>query len=245
MSAYRLDSDPHAEGPFRTLRGHRWVSGGRGVVTHSDGALEGKFTIYCSLNTDAARLARRGQREAAIRLAEAAAHIESSEEFEELVRILSTTPAATIQAVRAGSSYSEFQSTWASKTGYRVWHLLVVIAGRASAARATTPEIHAMEDTIAGIVTGAVDDGVMLHTASEHGQYWLPSRLLPSWWAHTVGRPVVVVNEFLPSGMHSAVKPGIESEPFDPFVTPEHGYVIEGQAPARRVRPLVPMREVR
>lgn len=88
VSAFKPGGDPSAEGPFRTLRRHGWASAGMRVSRHADRGIAGQLTVFSNLNVDSARLARRGERVAAERVARAAAELESGPEFAQLRGIL-------------------------------------------------------------------------------------------------------------------------------------------------------------
>ncbi len=77
-----------SEAPFRTLRKHMWATSGVRITPRSGNHLAGQFTMFSSLNVDAARLARHGNRAAAVRVAAAATDLESRSEFGFLMDIL-------------------------------------------------------------------------------------------------------------------------------------------------------------
>ncbi len=64
--------------------------------------LAGQFTVFSSLNMEAARLARHGNETAAVRVAAAATELESRPEFGHLGTILAELPTAVAQAVIDG-----------------------------------------------------------------------------------------------------------------------------------------------
>src|SRR6266699_5892446 len=92
VHAYRPGEDSAAESPLRTLKRHRWVSGGVRVTRHAGGRLGGQIRFFSSLNVDSARLARHGDRVAAARVARAAEELEAGPEFIRLQRALSELP---------------------------------------------------------------------------------------------------------------------------------------------------------
>src|SRR4051812_46976101 len=51
---------PATEAPFRTLRAHGWASSGMSVVTRRGNRASGRWTIFSTLNIEAARYARHG-----------------------------------------------------------------------------------------------------------------------------------------------------------------------------------------
>jgi hypothetical protein len=88
VHAFKPGGSSTAEGPFRTLRRHEWVSSGVRVSRHTGRSLAGQLTIFSSLNVIAARLARRGDESAAERMARAAGEVESGVEFALFRRLL-------------------------------------------------------------------------------------------------------------------------------------------------------------
>src|ERR1700722_6607340 len=92
VRAFKPGGSPAAEGPFRTLRRHEWVSQGVRVTLFADHGLAGQMTFFSSLNVVAARLARRGNSSAAERVARAAADLEAGPEFAVLRSRLSELP---------------------------------------------------------------------------------------------------------------------------------------------------------
>ena len=102
MHAFRPGESAAAEGPFRTLRVHRWATSGVRVARRAAGRLRGQLTIFSSLNVESARLARHGKTEAAKRLARAAAALESGPEFTLLQQILSELPSVEAERVLEG-----------------------------------------------------------------------------------------------------------------------------------------------
>ena len=91
-----------AEGPFRTLRRHEWVSSGTRVSRRTDSGLNGQLTVFSSLNVDAARLARRRHESAAFLVARTAATLEAGSEFAQLSRLLSELPGRDAEQVVKG-----------------------------------------------------------------------------------------------------------------------------------------------
>ena len=105
VHAFKPGGSPAAEGPFRTLRRHEWVSQGVRVTLFADRGLAGQMTFFSSLNVMAARLARRGNAPAAERVARAAADLEAGPEFAILRSLLSELPdALPDHAHRLGAS---------------------------------------------------------------------------------------------------------------------------------------------
>jgi hypothetical protein len=92
VQAFKPGGSSAAEAPFRTLRRHKWVSQGVRVTLFADRGLAGQMTFFSSLNVAAARLARRGNAPAAVRVAGAAADLEAGPEFAILRSLLSELP---------------------------------------------------------------------------------------------------------------------------------------------------------
>jgi len=102
VHAFKPGGSPAAEGPFRTLRRHEWVSRGVRVTLFADRGLAGQLTFFSSLNVVAARLARRGNAPAAERVARAAADLEAGPEFAVLRGLLSELPEGEAEQVAGG-----------------------------------------------------------------------------------------------------------------------------------------------
>lgn len=102
VHAFKPGGSPSAEGPFRTLRRHAWVSPGVRVTLVADRGFAGQMTFFSSLNVAAARLARRGDGSAAERVARAAADLEAGPEFADLRRWLSELPGREAEQVVSG-----------------------------------------------------------------------------------------------------------------------------------------------
>lgn len=102
VHAFKPGGSPAAEGPFRTLRRHEWVSSGVRVSRHARRGLAGQMTVFSSLNVVSVRLARHGNASAAERVARAAASLESGPEFALLRRLLSDLPDREAEQVVGG-----------------------------------------------------------------------------------------------------------------------------------------------
>jgi hypothetical protein len=102
VHAFKPGGSSTAEGPFRTLRRHEWVSSGARVSRRTDRALSGQLTVFSSLNVDAARLARQGHESAAALVARKAATLEAGLEFTQLSRLLSELPGLEAEQVVKG-----------------------------------------------------------------------------------------------------------------------------------------------
>lgn len=102
VHAFRPGGSPDAEGPFRTLRRHDWVSPGARVSIRADRGFAGQMTVFSSLNVVAARLARRGNASGAQQVARTAESLESGTEFELLRGLLSDLPAGEAEKLVDG-----------------------------------------------------------------------------------------------------------------------------------------------
>jgi hypothetical protein len=102
VHAFKPGGSSAAEAPFRTLRRHEWVSQGVRVTLFADHGLAGQMTFFSSLNVMAARLARRGNAPAAMRVARAAADLEAGPEFSVLRNLLSKLPDREAEQVVSG-----------------------------------------------------------------------------------------------------------------------------------------------
>lgn len=89
VKTFRPQADVDSEAPFRTLRRNGWATSGRRMTWRRGPGFDGASTLFCSLNVDAARLARRGYVDAAQRIAGAALELEGSPLFEEFLRAIS------------------------------------------------------------------------------------------------------------------------------------------------------------
>ena len=86
---FRPDGRTQVKGALRTLRDRDAVSSGiTAPVRESTGRVQGTLHVYCSLNRDAARLARHRRDEEAKRLAAAAERIEKRKETQQLTTFL-------------------------------------------------------------------------------------------------------------------------------------------------------------
>jgi hypothetical protein len=83
-----LADEAAGEAPFRTLRHRGWATAGTRLRTRSGGHITGGIVIYCSLNVDAARLARLGFQDEAADLAAEALKVETSDPWRHMVEML-------------------------------------------------------------------------------------------------------------------------------------------------------------
>jgi hypothetical protein len=89
VHAYKPGEPSTSEGPFRTLRGHKWASSGVRVTRRAGRRMAGQMTLFSSLNVESARLARLGNPDEAARVACAAEELEAGPEFAKLRHIMS------------------------------------------------------------------------------------------------------------------------------------------------------------
>jgi hypothetical protein len=102
VHAFKPGERSKSEARYRTLRKHSWATSGVQITSRQGSRLAGQFTIFSSLNVEAARLARHGQEAAAVRAAVAATEMESRPEFGHLGKILADLPTPVAQAVIDG-----------------------------------------------------------------------------------------------------------------------------------------------
>jgi hypothetical protein len=257
VMAYRRDSDPDAEAPYRTLRRHSQVSAGRPVYAHDETGFDGRFTFFCSLNVDAARLARRGHGDSAQALAIAAAEIESSPEFVQLITQMTNLPREAAAAIQSGSWFTAGPELWqllpsqdVGAITNRITDLLIMITNRTARARSHLPALAELEDVIAGTVAEADSDEITVRAAGEGRRYRVPRWLAESAGRTARGNPIVLITERSGTYLSCAAVPGIAipgDSQFDPFAREANGvflgedeHLLDDSTGHARV--LVPMR---
>jgi hypothetical protein len=102
VHAFKPGDRSKSEARYRTLRRHSWATSGVQITSRRDSRLAGQFTVFSSLNMEAARLARHGNETAAVRVAAAATELETRPEFVLLGKILADLPTSVAQAVIDG-----------------------------------------------------------------------------------------------------------------------------------------------
>lgn len=102
VQAFRPGEHSGKEGPFRTLRAHRWATAGVNIVTRGARHASGRLTIFSVLNLSAARYARDGDERAALEFAKGAARVETSDAFSRLKDILSGKPLDEVTSAATG-----------------------------------------------------------------------------------------------------------------------------------------------
>jgi hypothetical protein len=175
VHAFKPGGSPEAEAPFRTLRRHEWASSGLRVSRHGDHGLAGQMTVFSCLNVDSARLARRGNAPAAVRVARAAAHLESGPEFAALQRALSDLPGLEAEKVVNGNLPEGAPPALAEA--------LRAVAGRTERVRADDSALSSpLEAAFAGQITEIHEGFVLLAQANG------PATMVPRWMASAARR---------------------------------------------------------
>lgn len=177
VHAYKPGGDPSAESPLRTLKKRQWTSAGVRVTRRTAGLLGGQIKVFSSLNLDSARLARRGEHEAATRMARAATTLEAGPEFTRLQDALSQLPGGAAQQVVDGvlpDDASELLIT-----------ALKAVARRTEQLRAVEPRLRVVAEVVAGRIA-EVHEGYVILTLIGG-----PSTAVPRWMAHAAYRDEV------------------------------------------------------
>jgi hypothetical protein len=175
VHAFKPGGSPDAEGPFRTLRRHDWVSQGVRVTLFADHGLAGQMTFFSSLNVMAARLARRGNAPAAERVARAAADLEAGPEFAVLLRRLSELPDREAEQVVSGLISEDAPATLAEA--------LRAVASRTEQVRLNDIILSSPAEVIfAGRIAEVSDEYVLV--VQKRGS----STMVPRWMAGAAQR---------------------------------------------------------
>ena len=177
MHAFKPGKPAAVEGPFRTLRGHKWATAGVRVTRPNGKHLGGQMTIFSSLNVEAARLARRGVHDAAGRLAQAAEELESGPEFLRLRTMLADMPAHDAESVVAG--------TLPDDTPTALANVIKELARRTEELRARESALAMLGETIAGRIAEVHEGYVLLVLVSG------PTAIVPRWMAVAARRDKV------------------------------------------------------
>ena len=167
VHAYKPGEPSAAEGPFRTLRAHKWASSGVRVTRRAGGRLTGQMTVFSSLNVESARLARHGNPDAAARVACAAAELETGPEFAWLQRILSDLPGHEAERVIDGVLPDEAPDALAEA--------LKAVARRTEQLRADELILTTLAEVIAGRIEEVHEGYVVLVRVSG------PAAMIPRW----------------------------------------------------------------
>lgn len=191
---------PVKEAPFRALRARGWASAGVSVPRRRAGRLAGQLVMYCSLNVDAARLARLGDEAAAERAAGAARQVESGAEFVRLRSLLQALPEEEQRAVLDGRLP-------AGEAGEQVATVVRSLAQQIARVEAGLP--HPL-DRFAGQVSERRRDSVLV-AAQDGTRTAVPLWMVRAAHRDQVGDPLVLVSVRLDD--HQAlmhVVPGID-----------------------------------
>jgi hypothetical protein len=177
VHAYKPGEPSAAEGPFRTLRKHAWASSGIRVDRRVGGRLIGQMTVFSSLNVESARLARRGNSDAAVRVARAAAQLEAGPEFDRLRHILSDLPGQDAERVIDGVLPEDEPEGLAEA--------LRAVARRTEQVRASEPNLATLAEVIVGRITEVHEGYIVLVRVSG------PAAMIPRWMAVAAQRDKV------------------------------------------------------
>ena len=183
VRAYRPGRASVREGVLRTLMRHQCASGGVRIACRAAGSFNRQINVFSSLNVDAARLARCGDRGAAIRMAHAAAAVEAEAEFAELRRVLSQLSGDAAQRVLDG--------TLPHDAPHGLTLALTAVARRTQQARADEARL-ATADVVAGRITSVREGYVVL--AGPHGPATLPRWVAEAAHRDAVGALLVLVS---------------------------------------------------
>jgi hypothetical protein len=253
VHAFKPGGSPGAEGPFRTLRRHEWASSGVRVSRHGDHGLAGQMTVFSCLNVDSARLARRGNAAAALRVAQAAADLESGPEFAVLQRVLSDLPGQEAEQVVDGHLPEDPPASLAEA--------LRAVAGRTERVRANDTALSSpLEAAFAGQIAEIHEGFVILAQANG------PATMVPRWMASAAGRDRIgdyfvlvtdklddssAVVEAMPAiDMERDIEEGPEAGGFSPFgrgdarartITAQDARLLSGEPEALRILVPVPI----
>lgn len=176
VRAFKPGHSPMAEGPFRTLRRHGWVSSGVRITRRADHGLAGQMTFFSSINIDAARLAWRDDAPAAVRAASAAANLESGPEFGDLRGLLTDLPSLEAEQVVSGAV--------PDGASVELSRVIRAIARRTEQVRANLSS--PLEAAFAGRVAEITEGFVVL--AQEEGA---TTTMVPRWMASAAKRDQV------------------------------------------------------
>lgn len=215
VAAYKPGRDPDADGPLRTLKKHKWASEGVRVDRRARGRLGGHLNVYSALNLDAARLARHGRPEAAVRVARTATLLEAGPEFTRLQRALSELPGDQAQQVLNGMLPEGASAA-------------LVAAVRAVARRTEQLRGSQLDAAAAEVVLGRIAEihakYVMLAIQAGPGTTAVPRWMAVAAGRDTVGAALALVTDKL-AGSSAVVEAvpaidvdeDVEARPFTPF----------------------------
>lgn len=176
-----------SDAPLRTLKNRSAVSGGLDVTLRSiqAGRLIGRLQLYCSLNRDAVRLAKRKRWEEATLLAQAAARIEKSGDVKRLKGLLEEIALDDVSGVPPWQAYVR------AVQAPEVRACAVRVAESVQRARLKVPGLEAARTMVTGFISGL--EGAFADVQSHQGAQIRVSRsaLAELDWDH-IGRAVVI-----------------------------------------------------
>lgn len=216
VRVFRPGEEATGEAPFRTLRRHAWATAGVRIATRTSGRAAGQVTIFSALNLEAARLARRGELPAAVRLAKQAASLEASKEFAVVAALLAGLSPGLVSSVARGVLPEDLPDA------DKLWSALRKIAKRTEQVRASGEVRKWRAELLAGRISQVRKTSLVLTTVE--GECSIPRWLGSSVHREQVGDDLAVLNDRLGDSSALAVAlPALDveqSEPepaFDPF----------------------------
>lgn len=213
VRAFRPGETSSKEAPYRTLRAHGWATPGMPVVAQRQGRAEGRLTVFSVLNVEAARLARHGEKRAAVRAAELAAELEATPEFDSLRHALASVP------LRAAAGLLEGDLPVGAPG--ELFAALQAVARRTRKAWRAEPSLRMAAEMVTGRISRVLGEYVLV--APERGD----EMAVPRWMATAahrtgVGEALGVITDKL-DGAQAMVEvvPGIEmGRPMGDRLTP-------------------------
>lgn len=179
---------------LRTLRSRSVLSDGIQEAVKSRGSLEGKVSLFCELNVDAAVLSRKGLDEQAARYREAASDLEKqlvgmlADHHVRAAELLRTTAPRRSAATRVLSAFSD-------------------ACARARKELAPVPD----EDVVTGILAERSGDWVHFSCVNRGRDFDIPWTMALRAGL-SIGDPAVVTRELLPNGNAVVrLQPGLRS----------------------------------
>lgn len=192
---YRPDETVTVDSGVRALRSKKALSFGLSIPTRGPGGeLGGRIHLYSALNRDAARAARRGDIEAAVRIGKAAAGLETSPEVKHIAKVLAggANGDKGLTALTGAAGLARALSSPAL-TPY------VVILQR-DTARARRALNLAVGSTVLNGHIASLDSYVAVLTLHGALPFSVPTTMLDAVQLRDVGAPVSAMWELLPGG---------------------------------------------
>lgn len=211
VRVFRPGAEVTSESPFRTLRSHAWATPGVRIATRAAGKAAGQVTIFSALNLEAARLARRGELPAAVRLAKQAASVEASRDFSVLVGLLAGLSPSLVGSVVNGVLPEGLPHA------QELWSVLRKIARRTEQVRSSRQVRRSRAELLAGRISQVRASSLVLTTID--GECSIPRWLGSSVHREHVGDELAVLNDRLGDSSAFAVAlPALDVEPaYDAF----------------------------